>query len=178
MLLIPVLTVYFFTVERSCVVAVAAPTAVPRGRHFLFAAIGSRASLKNRTSFCSRFLFSFFFSFVLFLMIKFSDISSAVPRVGQWRAGPSEGGAREPARAPEAGEGTEQEILPLQGREAGCWPRQGAFPLGLRGKRRKHGVPHPRASEFFSLYQSRAAVALATVYSNGSSWVVFPPLCM
>lgn len=63
MLLIPVLfTVYFFTVERSCVVAVPLRQLCP-GPALLFPALGSRASLENRTSFCSWFLFflSFFF---------------------------------------------------------------------------------------------------------------------
>nr|KAF6297591.1 hypothetical protein mPipKuh1_009676 [Pipistrellus kuhlii] len=60
--------------------------------------------------------------------------------------------------------------------------RQGAFPNpgpgAVPGQKQKGRHPHPRASELSSLRRSRPAVALDTVYPNGSSWVAFPPLCM
>nr|KAF6480849.1 hypothetical protein HJG59_010647 [Molossus molossus] len=99
----------------------AAPASCPRGWLFLFPALGSWASLKNRMSFCSWFLFILFFFF--FLMVQFSDISRTVLR--------AEGGhgsrSLSPPLAPEQEGGTRRRIPPLRGRGL-CCPGQGLSP--------------------------------------------------
>lgn len=81
-------------------------------------------------------------------MIKFSDISSAVPRVGQWRAGPSEGGAREPARPRRLERGQNRRFRLFREERLGAGPVRAPFPWDYGANAESTASPTPEQASF------------------------------